>query len=418
MPLKWPKKRRESELEAMKERRISLKKEQVHREVNYGNLNEDRNRRVWRDTMMKVKLPMWREDVEVAWHTFDRSIDSKEHGANLMVDAVETARQLYERNFSSHAEAIDRFIQTYGSRLGELEDRYKKDLEYLVTNYMKDRQRLEERQNEDEVSLRSVIFSTDQHLKETFSDIKNKTIAKIDVVREKNDNSRRMAVAMLESELSSRWSDLRGILNDYENSTKQRRRTYEQMKIKDDRERAIIERQVSTTSGLLDSIRKLKDKICNFSMTAEKRTSEISAELTFFQDAYRTAKQRFSSEEKKDKARLVFLTKEYNKTAMRLKKLVEKGEKILRVVYDCSKYETEDEKILLPFYDDSHLPETQDNENLNRDLDALEITFWRRVGSARLITTELQLERSRLFEESLFLQESLRECMPQCDVIY
>lgn len=210
-----PKKKRESELdEASKQqvRQISLKKEQVDREVRYANLNEDRKRGSWREAMMRVKLPIFREDVEVTWHTFDRSIDSKEHGyivlfnmkharfekiiillgksmimmrcgaavnahrANLMMEAVETARQLYEINFSSHAEAIDRFVRMYGSRLGELEDRYKKNLEHLVTSCMKDRRGIEERQSQDEIFVRSLVFSTDQHFQDSYGDIKNKTI--------------------------------------------------------------------------------------------------------------------------------------------------------------------------------------------------------------------------------------------------
>lgn len=74
---------------------------------------------------------------------------------------------------------------------------------------------------------------------------------------------------------------------------------------------------------------------------------------------------------------LVKLTLESNATLKALKKVVEKGEKILKLAEICRKFETEEEKVL-PFYSSALTPEEQEEveiqsqEEITEDLAKVE----------------------------------------------
>lgn len=56
-----------------------LQKERLMREMKFGALNMIRYRTLWREIMMRIKMPQIIVDVEVAWRNFDRALDIKEY---------------------------------------------------------------------------------------------------------------------------------------------------------------------------------------------------------------------------------------------------------------------------------------------------------------------------------------------------
>lgn len=61
------------------ERAQILKKEHLMREIELGVLNTKRYRTLWREMMMRIKMPQIAEDVEIAWRNFDRALDIKDY---------------------------------------------------------------------------------------------------------------------------------------------------------------------------------------------------------------------------------------------------------------------------------------------------------------------------------------------------
>lgn len=70
------KEQREQEAE---EHARMLRKEQMMREIELGALTTKRYRTLWREMMMRIKMPQIVEDVEVAWRNFDRALDIKDY---------------------------------------------------------------------------------------------------------------------------------------------------------------------------------------------------------------------------------------------------------------------------------------------------------------------------------------------------
>lgn len=56
-----------------------LKKAELEREIKLANVNVERLRVKWRDLIMKIQMPSIKEDVEAAWHAFERAVDYKDH---------------------------------------------------------------------------------------------------------------------------------------------------------------------------------------------------------------------------------------------------------------------------------------------------------------------------------------------------
>lgn len=138
--------------------------------------------------------------------------------------------------------------------------------------------------------------------------------------------------------------------------TKDRQKYYEALKEKDEKDQQVIGQQLLRTSNLFEDIRKFQIKIATYDATAKTKISEILNEHDFFQKAYWTVKNRFLSEQTKDKDQLKILSIEYNKTIKYLEDLVTKGKRLLALMQICSKYETQREKVI-PF------PEHMELEN-------------------------------------------------------
>jgi len=71
--------RKERKRREVEERAEMLRKERLMREIKLGTLNTKRYRTLWREMMMRIKMPQIVEDVEVAWHNFERALDIKDY---------------------------------------------------------------------------------------------------------------------------------------------------------------------------------------------------------------------------------------------------------------------------------------------------------------------------------------------------
>lgn len=170
---KKEKKRREAE-----EREIFLKKETLRREIELSALNTKRFRRVWQEMVMRAKMPFIKEDLEVAWHTFDRALDIKNYSISLLLDALDDAEEQYQMNERSHIENIDRLMQICKMRLQNEETNYHKMLQEMLSAAYSENELISHKQTKDEVFLQTMIFAMKQRLDEFLNNIKGGTISK------------------------------------------------------------------------------------------------------------------------------------------------------------------------------------------------------------------------------------------------
>lgn len=98
--LRWAKapRTKEQRQRESEERVQKLKKERLMREVELGALNTKRYRTLWREMMMRIKMPQIAEDVEIAWRNFDRALDIKDYRLSYRIRSIDLIDEpiLYE----------------------------------------------------------------------------------------------------------------------------------------------------------------------------------------------------------------------------------------------------------------------------------------------------------------------------------
>ncbi|XP_050447034.1 dynein regulatory complex subunit 2-like [Cataglyphis hispanica] len=366
----WMKERRQREAE---ERAQKLKRELLMREIELGALNTKRYRTLWREMMMRIKMPQIVEDVEVAWRNFDRALDIKDYRISFLMDELAESEEQYQKNIRSHTETIDRLLGMYTERIQREEKNYRKTLNETLDQTDAEVSNIYHQQNEEEILLHLITNGVQRQLQESLNNAKSIAIGKIDAFVEESKDIRRLSAAQMENQLRSFWEDLRRVLSDYQNKTQDRQKHYEALKEKDEKDQKIIAQQLLRTTNLFEEIRKFQSKIATYNTSAKAEISEILNEHDFFQKAYWIVKNRFFSgahyhlffyiykinrknsvlknetisEQTKDTDQLKTLSIEYNKTIKHLKDLATKGKRLLVLMQICSKYETQREKIIL-----------------------------------------------------------------------
>ncbi|KAI4494224.1 hypothetical protein M0802_009093 [Mischocyttarus mexicanus] len=127
--------------------------------------------------------------------------------------------------------------------------------------------------------------------------------------------------------------------------TKNRRKMYDAVKEKDEKNQQIIMKQYVRISVLSETICKFRDKVATHKANVNKDFKEIMDEQQFFYNSYWIMKNRLISEQKEDRIQLTTMTIEYKLTKKYLERLFKKVESLLSLLLICHKYETLDEDI-------------------------------------------------------------------------
>lgn len=72
----------------IEERKKNFQKERLKREIQLGSQNAIRLQQSWREIMMKIKMPNIKENIQNAWHTFNRVLDFKDYRHNLFFFSI------------------------------------------------------------------------------------------------------------------------------------------------------------------------------------------------------------------------------------------------------------------------------------------------------------------------------------------
>ncbi|KYQ60020.1 Coiled-coil domain-containing protein 65 [Trachymyrmex zeteki] len=390
-------------------------KKYLMHEIELSTLNTKRYRTLWREMMTKIKMPQIAEDVKIAWHNFDRALDIKDYRISFLMDELAEAEEQYQRTTKSYTEIIDRFLKLYRERIQSKERSYQRTLNEILVQTNIGVGKIYYQQNE--VLLQSITHGIHKQLEELSNNVKSIALSKIDAFVEDSKDIRRISVTQLENQLQKSWENLRRILSDYQNKTKNRRKSYEMLKDTDDKDQQIITQQLLHTESLFEDIRKFQDKITTYDSMAKKKISNILMEHDFFQKASWVVKNRLLSEQTKDKNQLKISSIKYNKIIKHLEFLVIKGKRLLTLMQICRKYETQNEKII-PFV--NHTENSQmlssyqiialSDWNVSRQqiIDFQDMTiFWRQFGVVQMTIMQLRSERDKLKAEARHLRERI-----------
>lgn len=101
------------------EKKRQLKRDVLDRELRLADITLERHEQNWKEMLLKVALPRMKEELEFAWHNFERVIDSKDFQISLLMDELRLSGEQYMLNFKNHIENLEKLIKMFYNRLQE-----------------------------------------------------------------------------------------------------------------------------------------------------------------------------------------------------------------------------------------------------------------------------------------------------------
>ncbi|KAM6153133.1 dynein regulatory complex subunit 2 [Erethizon dorsatum] len=411
----------EEEMAKKKERLLSqFLKDKLAKEEYNSALNLNKINMQWRTILREMKTTELHKDIEILSQTFERVMDCKDNIIKSLAKALSEAEEQYAHALRGHLHNVDQLLSLQRCRLSLLEENYNMELEALTMEFETERKTITDHHEKEIRYLQDVFTAMEQSYMDSEYESKLEFQSLWDDLKNRNLEEKHFLRLQLENTVEDLWKRFQDALKSYTNATEDRKIAFETLKVKDEKSSKEIEAQMKKIQKLQEAIAVSKGKIMLHSRESEDQNQYIrnNKELVLIQlrklKAQRTQARGISQEN------LVKLTQESNATLKALRKVVDKGEKILKLAEICRKFETEEEKVL-PFYSSVLTPEEQEMEvqvggkELTEELTKVMVdyrgmeNFWKRYNKVKLEQLSLQHRRAQLLEINRKLREMLKQ---------
>lgn len=392
-----------------------LAKEEHNSAVNLNKINTQ-----WRTVLREVKTRELLKDIEILSQTFERVVDCKDSVIKSLAKDLTEAEEQYAHALRSHLHNIDQLLTLQRRRLSLLEENYNMELDVLTKEFETERKTIIDQHEKEIHYLQDVFMAMEQNYVDSEYESKLEFQSMWDDLKNKNLEEKHFLRLQLENIVEDLWRRFQDALKSYTDATEDRKIAFETLKVKDEKSSKEIEMQMKKIQKLQEAIGILKGKITAHSRESEWQNHCIRNDKELVHVQLRKLKAQRTQARGVSQENLVKLTLESNATLKDLKKVVEKGEKILKLAEICRKFETEEEKVL-PFYSSVLTPmeqeevERQNPEDLTEELAKVMAdysgmeNFWKRYNKVKLEVLSLQHRRVQLLEISRKLREMLKQ---------
>lgn len=411
----------EEEAAKKKERLLTqFLKDKLAKEEHNSALNLNKINTQWRTVLREVKTRELLKDIEILSQTFERVVDCKDSVIKSLAKDLTEAEEQYAHALRSHLHNVDQLLTLQRRRLSLLEENYNMELDVLTKEFETERKTITDQHEKEIHYLQDVFMAMEQNYVDSEYESKLEFQSMWDDLKNKNLEEKHFLRLQLENIVEDLWRKFQDALKNYTDATEDRKIAFETLKVKDEKSSKEIEMQMKKIQKLQEAIGILKGKITAHSRESEWQNQCIRNDKELVHVQLRKLKAQRTQARGVSQENLVKLTLESNATLKDLKKVVEKGEKILKLAEICRKFETEEEKVL-PFYSSVLTPmeqeevERQNPEELTEELAKVMAdysgmeNFWKRYNKVKLEVLSLQHRRVQLLEISGKLREMLKQ---------
>ncbi|XP_013183189.2 dynein regulatory complex subunit 2-like, partial [Amyelois transitella] len=414
--------KRLEKLKAEEELRKKLKREALEREIAAQSLKREEVDKTWRELMLKIKEPVFKQDIEVMWHVFERVYDKQDHLINYTIKLMNVADDQFQRTVASFCDTIDTMINKFLSDLEALS----KDNDIRTAALLKmgedDFTQIMTDHNTAETHLQLLIYHGHSTADSLAWTTRGENLVKEDEERSKYLDERENLRSFLEDNYNAMWEEYKAVLKAYVVDTADNQKRVRKLRRKENLMADIIASQgkkIANSDGLLKRLR------------AELAAYESGTKQAVFRDRrnrHRAAcfrlKQALIDGVETDVKQLAVLVKESDSTTEWLEQAAKKGEKILRMGALCRKFETRREKVLPYGSRMTHSP-TSEKVDIRKQISLARIgedslvtnaiattsglsRLWQRVANAELGKRALFREKMLLEHENAMILRKLR----------
>lgn len=404
-----------------------LAKEEKATRYNLNKLNHQ-----WRNIMREAKAKELKKDIEILSQTFERVIDRKDAVIKSLSKDIAEAEEQYAMALRSHLQNVDYLMELQGARLEALTREYSEELEIVCEEFDLERAMLIEQHNTEMNDIADILFAMDQDFQERENEAKSEFQSMRDEIKNKNLEEKHALRVQLELKVDDLWQQFKQALQNYNETTEEKKSVFESLKIKDEKSAKEIELQMRKLQRIGEQIAQLKSKMSANAKECEER-NKLLKEESFDDESVITKQDRekmqrhfhelkweMNQVRDKERDKLTKLTLESNAAIKEVKRQKEKGELILRLSEMCRKMETEEEKVL-PFYASSLTKEEQEDveaavveapsqplAEAMHEYSALE-NFWKRYNKVLLDKLALDKEKQTMSQENHQLRTLLKQ---------
>ncbi|XP_045867185.1 dynein regulatory complex subunit 2 [Meles meles] len=411
----------EEEMAKKKERLLSqFLKEKLAKEEHNSALNLNKINTQWRTVLREVKTRELHKDIEILSQTFERVVDCKDSVIKSLAKDLSEAEEQYAHALRSHLHSIDQLLALQRCRLRLLEESYDMELEALTKEFETERKTIIDQHEKEIHYLQDVFMAMEQNYIDSEYESKLEFQSMWDDLKNKNLEEKHFLRLQLENIVEDLWRRFQEALKNYTDATEDQKIAFEALKVKDEKSSKEIEAQMKKIQRLQDSMIILKSKIMMHNRESEDQNQYIRKDKELVLAQLRKLKAQRTQARELSQENLIKLTLESNATLKALRKIVDKGEKILKLAEICRKFETEEEKVL-PFYSTVLTPEEQKEieeiypEELTEELTKVIVNykgmenFWKRYNKVKLEQLSLQHRHAQLSEINRKLREMLKQ---------
>ncbi|KAI9309711.1 coiled-coil domain-containing protein 65-like protein, partial [Zopfochytrium polystomum] len=369
----------------------------------------------WREIMKAAKAADLQSQVESLHHIHQRHIDRKNATIAALEQDVKEAEEQFATALQTHCINTDTLIDLQLGRLETLQCQFQTELLDLENEFHSERAKLLAQHAMEKTEVLGIMAKMEQDFQDTEADAKHEYSSLKDDVRNKNLEEKHALRIMLEASVEDLWKQFQSALNQYNSSTEERKKQFEELKQKDQKNAKEIELQMKKLLKLQETISHYKTKLQNNSKDFDERFKALKEEKEAIQVHFQALKRKMNNFREAEHQRLTDLTLMSSKTIKELESKVDRAEKIIKLAEMNRKFETEHEKIL-PFYESvlnsSEMGEIkqveQAQELLPKEFPAME-QFYKRFNKIALDVLSLQHHRDMLREENTHLRTILRQ---------
>ncbi|XP_052604815.1 dynein regulatory complex subunit 2 isoform X1 [Peromyscus californicus insignis] len=411
----------EEEAAKKKERLLTqFLKDKLAKEEHNSALNLNKINTQWRTVLREVKTRELHKDIEILSQTFERVVDCKDSVIKSLAKDLTEAEEQYAHALRSHLHNVDQLLTLQRRRLSLLEENYNMELEVLTKEFETERKTIIDQHEKEIHYLQDVFMAMEQNYIDSEYESKLEFQSMWDDLKNKNLEEKHFLRLQLENIVEDLWRRFQDALKNYTEATEDRKVAFETLKVKDEKSSKEIEMQMKKIQKLQEAIAALKGKIVAYGREGEWQNQCIRTDKELVHVQLRKLKAQRMQARGKSQENLVKLTLESNAALKGLKKVVEKGEKILKLAEICRKFETEEEKVL-PFYSSVLTPQEQEEvekenpEELTEELAKVMVdysgmeNFWKRYNKVKLEVLSLEHRRGQLLDISGKLREMLKQ---------
>lgn len=410
--------KRLAKLKAEAEERKRLKRLELQREVAAQAMRRGELDKSWREMMIRINEPVFRQDIDVMWHVFERAYDKKDHVISYTMRLMDVADDQFQRTVSSFCETIDTTINKFLAQLKEMSENNDMKTAELLKKGEDAAAQIMADHNAAETHLQLLLYhahTTSDNLAWT---TRGENMVKEDEETSKYANDRENLRSFLENNYNAMWESYKAILKAYVVNTAENQKQVRKLRRKENLMADIIASQgkkIANSGGLL---KRLRSELAAYESGTKQAVFRDRRDR--HRDACRRLKKCLYNGVDTDVKRLACLVKSSDDAVEWLEAAYKKGEKILRMAALCRKYETQREKIL-PYGSFKPQSPTQVKTSVRRQqsddslvVNAISTTcgltrLWQRISKAELTKKALLREKILLIQENAAIARKLQD---------